>query len=278
MEQPYGFDDALDHALTLDAGGQAFFGRDVLQGLVDGVLEVSRGTGPVSINMSRSVYGPVVLGCAMAMDDPELMEALEEVASACVVITKQQRSRHAQPKWARLEEFSRSHDRGLLAWAFPELEGLAPHVNGRPRVVGPYDPDWRRHMDVGGVREVGFRRSGDHLVPIVHAKLLLLGDVWSVEQDADDYRLVEARFVPTRLWLGSANFTAASRRSLEVGLWTDDPDLMGVARQFLVGLIARSEPLGSGPDHPWPEFLPVDYDHDAFVEADLDQRSDHADE
>lgn len=267
MTKPLEFDDALDQRLDL-ASGEAYFGRNVLQGLVDGIVTNTREVSPGPI--IRAVYGPVVLGCAMTMDDPDLMEALEQVGNACIVITKQESRHHGTPKWSQLEDFNESHTHGLIAWAFPELEGLAPHDGGRPRVVGPYDPDWRRLMDIGGVREVGYRKAGGHLVPIVHAKLALLGDVWSVEEGDDGFERITPRFVPTRLWVGSANFTQASRRSLEMGMWTSDTELMEAARRFLIGLIAQSEPLGKGPDGPQPELLPVEYDDEAFRAAHAD--------
>ena len=42
---------------------------------------------------------------------------------------------------------------------------------------------------------------------------------------------------------------------------------MAGARRFLLGLIALSEPLGTGPDTLNPEQLPIEYDHEAMAEA-----------
>ena len=73
-------------------------------------------------------------------------------------------------------------------------------------------------------------------------------------------------FVPERLWIGSANFTKSSRQSLEMGLWTTDPELMKAARGWLLGLVAMSEPLRPSSDDADPELVPVVYDDAAILE------------
>jgi hypothetical protein len=51
-----------------------------------------------------------------------------------------------------------------------------------------------------------------------------------------------------------------------MGMWTTDADMLAAARQWLLSLIAISEPLGTGSDSMQPELVPVEYDHDAMVE------------
>lgn len=117
------------------------------------------------------------------------------------------------------------------------------------------------------MREVGFRRRDDHsLVPIVHAKILLLGTMMWTDEHPSGHVDDHIWFEPECLWVGSANFTRSSRRSLEMGLWTSEPKLLTAARQFLTTLVSISEPLGTGPDIVDPELEPVQFDHEAFLD------------
>jgi hypothetical protein len=56
----------------------------------------------------------------------------------------------------------------------------------------------------------GYRKPGDDLVPIMHAKLALLGHLqWQTEDalgNPDDI----IWFTPQQLWISSANFTAGA--------------------------------------------------------------------
>jgi hypothetical protein len=51
-----------------------------------------------------------------------------------------------------------------------------------------------------------------------------------------------------------------------MGMWTSRPQLIAAARRFLLALIGASEPLGSPHPHMTPEFIPVEYDDEAFFE------------
>lgn len=200
----------------------------------------------------------------MWMDDPELLDMLTRMANACLIVTKQQPGKYTKADLQQLTDLAACN--GLAQAAYPELSELAPRWNGRPLVIGPSGPSWMDSTDIGAVREVGFRKVGDRLVPIVHAKIMLLGRMgWTDEHPSghvDDYLY----FVPERLWIGSANFTKSSRSSLEMGMWTTDSDLISAARDWLLALVALSEPLGSGPDVLDPELRPIEYDEAAFAE------------
>lgn len=78
------------------------------------------------------------------------------------------------------------------------------------------------------MRTIGFRKGVDTngpMPPILHTKLALLGRLR--DHDEDDYGPADiTAFTPKRLWIGSANFTASSRRSLELGFWTEGPALL----------------------------------------------------
>jgi hypothetical protein len=243
--------------LIQTAAGEAVFGLNVLERLVS-ELEVA-----ASAPRSSRLWGPGVLGCAMWMDDPELLDVLERMANVCVVVTKQARSKYRRPHTEALQDLATKA--GLAQRAFHELAELAPHDAGRPTIVGPFGTGWDDN-EIAGVREVGFRKLGDRLVPIVHAKILLLGDMyWTDEHPAGAVADIIG-FRPRRLWLGSANFTKSSRSSLEMGMWTSDPAMLAAARDWLLSMVAISEPLGLGEDLMAPELLPVEYDDDAIVE------------
>lgn len=250
----------FDQVLRAGDDSAAFFGRDVLRGLTEGIGEEQELR---AANGSDRRWGTAVLGCAMWMDDPQLLAVLQRCESSCVVVTKQPRDKRTESRYAPLRAFA-ANAQGLAQAAFPELAELAPTQNGRPVVVGPHTP--RLDGDIPAVRELGFRRVDNRLVPIVHAKIALVGHMRWTDEHPSGYLVDEIYFEPRRLWVGSANFTASSRRSLEMGMWTFDASLLRAARRFLLGLIAASEPLGTAEDTLTPELVPVDYDDAAMLE------------
>lgn len=233
------------------------FGLDILGRLVDELRAAAQ------VRRTERAWGPGVLGCSMWMDDPELIEVLGQMANACVVVTKQPRWRYDGARADALKALASSN--GLAQQAYHELSELAPPVDGNRVIVGPWHRDWADN-EIGAVREVGFRKVGNHLVPIVHAKIMLLGQMYWTDEHPSGHVMDVIGFRPERLWIGSANFTKSSRSSLEMGMWTTDPDMLTAARQWLLSLVAISEPLGAGSDSMQPELVPVEYDHDAMVE------------
>ncbi len=250
------FGPEFDNVISPLGNVQAAFGRNVLDALVVPLREAA------AQRRTDRKWGPGVLGCAMWMDDPELIDVLTNMANACVVITKQREHKYRDSKFKRLETLAQSG--GLAQGAYPELDELAPRVDGRARVVGPYSST--SDADIGAVRELGFRRVSQRLVPIVHAKILLLGWMGWTDEHPSGYAVEQLFFVPERLWIGSANFTSSSRHSLEMGMWTTDRELVLTARRWLLGLVAQSEPLRSPSDDLNPELLPVEYDDQAFAD------------
>ncbi|HEY0889450.1 MAG TPA: hypothetical protein VGE38_07560 [Nocardioides sp.] len=242
---------------TASATGDAVFGLDILGRLVDELRAAAQ------VRRTERAWGPGVLGCSMWMDDPELIEVLGQMANACVVVTKQPRWRYDGARADALKALASSN--GLAQQAYHELSELAPPVDGNRVIVGPWHRDWADN-EIGAVREVGFRKVGNHLVPIVHAKIMLLGQMYWTDEHPSGHVMDVIGFRPERLWIGSANFTKSSRSSLEMGMWTTDPDMLTAARQWLLSLVAISEPLGAGSDSMQPELVPVEYDHDAMVE------------
>lgn len=252
------FGPGFDQVVSRADGGTAVFGRNVLDALIAPLKEAA------ARRRTERQWGPGVLGCAMWMDDPELIDVLRDMANVCVVITKQQPHTYKKPAFARLEELASSN--GLSQRAFSDLEQLAPLVDGKPQVVGPYGYPAGDGSEIGAVRELGFRKVGNRLVPIVHAKMLLMGRMGWTDEHPSGHVMDILYFVPERLWVGSANFTANSRQSLEMGLWTTEPELLEAARDWLLRLVANSEPLRSASDDSSPELVPVDYDEVAIAE------------
>jgi len=183
------------------------------------------------------------------------------MANVCVVITKQPQKRKSSPEMAALQRLAANN--GLAQSAYPKLVDLAPRQAGRPMVVGPFTPQWT-DREIEAVREVGFRRVDGNLVPIVHAKIMLLGRMLWTDEHPSGHLVEQLYLQPQRLWMGSANFTKSSRSSLEMGLWTSDPALLSAAEAWLLSLIAISEPLGVGGDNLDPELVPVEFDDAAI--------------
>lgn len=243
-------------------GQRGYVGLDVLRGLITGIdqaLEAHRQ------ERSARKLGPVLIGVSPWLTDPELIGKLRELNGACIVITKQGRSARDLKQLRDLHELN-ANTAGLPIDAFPELVELAPHVDDKPVLVGPYDRVGE--LVIPTVRTVGFRRqaSGSSYVPLMHAKLALLGELWWHDEDALGHVADVTGFRARRLWVSSANFTVSSRASLEYGFWTEDPALLEGMERFLLRLVAASEGL-AGADEPAPQFLPVDYDDEAMREA-----------
>jgi hypothetical protein len=199
----------------------------------------------------------------MWIDDTDLIAKLEGLSAASIVVTKQGRD---PKKIRKLQELQEINDRlpGLPIRAFPPLGGMAPKIGGQPVVVGPYDP-----MDdtvLPTIRTIGYRKRAD-LPPIMHAKLALLGNLWWHDEGALGHVEDVIGFTPRRLWVSSANFTGASRRSLEFGYWTEDPALIEDTERFLLKLIRSSESLDPDADSLDPDLAPVEFDDVAMAEA-----------
>jgi hypothetical protein len=153
---------------------------------------------------------------------------------------------------------------GFPARALPELRYLVMREDGETPVVGPSSP--LRTPQLPALRTVGYRKTGNRLVPILHAKMLLLGELWW--HDEDDFGMADTiGFRPQKLWLGSANGTASSRANLEFGIWITDPALLREATRFLAGLLRHSEDLDPDVHDLQPDLVEPDYDDAAFAEA-----------
>jgi hypothetical protein len=241
-------------------GDRAFFGRDVLQGLIDGLAEFTAGDQQRWQRPRRGLIGPALLGCTPWLNDGRLLDAVAALpGGVCIVISKPPMTEQERRMLTRLQAFNELAP-GFAKRALSELRADEPTTARGPAVVGPHDP-----VDTDfvfePVRTAWWRRTGRS--PLPHAKLALVGHRW---WGVDDFDCEVDVFTPVRLWLSSANFTFGSRRNLEFGVWTEDAKLLDAARRFVVGLVGLSEPLASKADRPEPELAPVKYDDAAFAD------------
>lgn len=262
------FSDELDFSQSIgpDDGNRAFFGRNVLQGLIDGIDDFVNERQPRWERRSAREGAPVLLGCSPWVNDPALLAAVEALPGACIVISKHPRTRKDSAMFQSLRSIN-ARTSGIELRALSGLGDMAPKVDGQPRVIGPYDAIHEEGDLVPTFRTIGYRKTDATLVPIAHAKLALLGNIcWTDEHPAggvDDY----IWFSPRRLWVSSANFTRQSRSSIEFGYWTEESDLVGAVSNFLVSMIGGSEDLDSPADAPDPELARVEFDDAAMAEA-----------
>jgi hypothetical protein len=258
------FSDAFNGRFPTDAAGNDIFvGLDVLRGLVDGIDDFVAGRQPRW--QSGDSCGAAMLGSSFGLNDEHLLKAVEQLAGACIVISKPERSEYWDGMLQRLAKRN-VHERppGVPLEAFDELRELTPLEHGRPAVVGPTT---RLPETVAAFRTLGFRKTSvRQWSPLVHAKLALLGHLlrWHVDAPAD---VVTVSFQPVRLWVSSANFTKASRLSVEFGYWTEDRILLKAAQDLLIKLIAESEAVNTNANDWRPEMGPIEYDHEAMIEA-----------
>jgi hypothetical protein len=224
------FPDDFDAEFPVGTGGsQAYFGRNLLRGLVDGIDDF------VELRQARwrqpRAVGPAMLASAMWIDEPELIDKLEELSGASVVITKQDRSARQMERMQVLQDLN-DRSPALPVRAFADLIGPGPTFDRKPTVLGLNDK--LDALRVPTVRALGYRKRGNVLMPIMHAKLALLGHLQWHDEDAFDNPDDIIWFTPQRLWISSANFIRRSRLSLEFGFWTEVSALVERAEQFLV--------------------------------------------
>lgn len=261
---PFAGDLDFQVPITPEPGNAAYFGRSVLQGLVDGIDDFVNAREQRWERRTYRIGAPVLLGCSPWVNDDKLIAAIEELAGACVVISKHPKSAGGQAGADRLREIN-GRTRGIELRTLSELAPMAPTVRGEPLVFGPRGTS--EDIRLSTFRTIGYRRAARDRPPIAHAKLALLGNIcWTDEHPSgaiDEY----VWFSPRRLWVSSANFTYGSRTNVEFGYWTEDPDLIGGVKRFLANLIGASEDLDSAADDPNPELAEVEFDNEAMADA-----------
>jgi hypothetical protein len=263
-DRPPSFSSRFDSQFSFGKDGHLTgrAGLNVLDDLIAGIDEFMAAAA-VGRKSARDA-GPAMLGAFMWLDDPELLKRIADCPHACVAFTKQPRP-FPQARLARLRD---ALDRcpGFPAAALPELETLALRDEfGRPQLVGPSTR--LPQLTIPALRTVGHRRAGGRLVPLLHAKMVLLGNLRWHDEDDLGYPAETLSFWPRRLWIGSANGTTASRLSLEFGCWQAEPELLRQAKRFLTQVIAHSEDLDPDSDNMDPDLVEVEFDDEAMAEA-----------
>jgi hypothetical protein len=114
------------------------------------------------------------------------------------------------------------------------------------------------------VRVAGYGNPDRTDLPLLHAKMLVLGhlDTFSAPGFEDIHS--EQHFAPETVWLGSANWTAMAPSHLEFGLLCDDPALVEWAAWCVAKTIMLSESADSGCASPEPNLVHVGFDDDAM--------------
>lgn len=245
-------------------GGSVSFGS-VVDDLVDGVVAFASQPHETS---HRRWSMPAAIGCVPWMSHERMTAALAKLGGCCIVITKGANN-------LRAAQALHTRGRALPTAYLPGFEevGLVGPDGKRP-IIGPSGLAGGSLDELGPVRRAGWR--GDKSAPLIHAKLLILGDAWGYDNDEEGPWGPQFGFRARRAWLGSANWTRGATEHLEFGLWIDEPQLVEHTFRFLLDMLKFSEPFDTAYDHPSPELVDAEWDDAAFAEylADIGS-SDH---
>ncbi len=211
---------------------------------------------------SRLTPATVGIGCVPWLTDLKVIDELAALDDLCVVVDKHVATRRS----ALLHQRGKALSSAFLD-GFEEL--TLPDSNGQGPVIGPYrtttGPGLVEPVDLGPVRVAGWTTNDGRKLPLLHSKMLVLG-VTTYYEDDEMFAGDILRFNPLVTWMGSANWTEASRKHVEHGMWSTDPALVFNNYDYLCSLIALSENLGSVNPEPTPEFVAAVWDDDAFKE------------
>lgn len=233
------------------AGWRVWFGGKVIDGLCE-VLDEH-----LMVRYDREM-SPAAIGCVPWLNSEAVVDRLLKLSACCIVIDK-----GASPH-ALSELNARS---GFPNGAMSRLEDMMPATfdGSAPLTVGPYTPREATWHEIEAVRVAGWRRKG--YKPLAHAKMLVLGQIGWITYGTPYGEHEEFRFVPQRLWWGSANWTELSSAHLEVGLTCEDSKLVDEAADFVADMIAFSEPITTSCPGPEPNLVQVGYDDEAMAQA-----------
>ena len=246
-------------------GGTTVFGS-VLKHLIQGVDDFASVRRQ---NTYRAWSDAVAFGCVPWMNHPGLEAALARLSGCCVVISKSGRDMAGARRMQELCAPLPTHGiPGLRELGLRDERGEAP-------VIGPSGPNRDLVEAVGPVRVAGYSGAGAKGVagggraPLLHAKMLVLGEIQGFDDDEYDWG-VHLRFEARRAWLGSANWTMASESGLEFGVWVDEPTLVRQVADYVCAVITFSEPFGSTCSGPAPDLVHAKWDDEAMAEAAAD--------
>ncbi|GAA0393743.1 hypothetical protein GCM10010160_23900 [Acrocarpospora corrugata] len=118
--------------------------------------------------------GPAVLGCVPWFDDDQLLDRIDQFQASCILITKPDAATQRRDSFDRLKERATTGP-GFPAEAFYQLEELASRYDGPPEPIHPASQMHTVHLQT--FRSLGFRKAGRTPVPLIHAKMFLIGRV-----------------------------------------------------------------------------------------------------
>jgi hypothetical protein len=237
------------------SGGSVSFGS-VMEHLIEGLVDFA-GQQPREDTFKRGTT-PAVIGCVPWVNHERLTAALASMGACCIVMDKGAKDSGAA---------SALHKNGRPIWAehlpgFDEVGYIEP--DGTRPMITPHGMQGRQVEALGPVRRAGYR--GGKQLPLLHAKLLVLGESWWFDNDEEGPWGPQYGFRPQRAWHGSANWTSNAGSHLEFGNWIDDPDLVDHTFRFLLDVITFSEPFESTTARPQPELVDATWDDAAFQE------------
>lgn len=187
----------FDVPLSAEPGNRAFFGRNVLQGLIDGIDDFVQARQPRWERDSYRVGAPVLLGCSPWVNDDKLVAAIEGLSGACIVINKHPRTAGGSAGAERLRDVN-ERTNGIELRTLTGLGDIAPKQGGQPRVIGPYDTMHDEGACVSTFRTMGFRKTRRNRPPIAHAKLALLGNICWTDEHPTGHIVETVWFSPRR--------------------------------------------------------------------------------
>jgi hypothetical protein len=235
-------------------GWRAWFGGKVINGLcevLDAHLEEHRHSTPAAI------------GCVPWFTSRAVEDRLLKMSACCVVIDK--------GAWFP-RRLAAATEKGFPNTLLPSLEFTTPNPEEDGTWIGPYTP--RPEHELGPIRVLGWRT--DSHKPLLHAKILVLGEIAEFRYDVPDYGdHYEVHFVTKKVWVGSANWTEMSQSHLEVGVLLDDDNFVREAASFVSDVIGFSEPVGTTHVGPRPNLVYMEWDDAAMAEAAEEQRLAH---
>ncbi len=240
------------------SAGTVVHGSRVLDDLLAGI-EQHRSTNWTAEYWRRLEPRAAAIGCVPWLTDHAVAEALASFDQCCIVVDKQ------QPEYDAVRRLA-TEGRPLSSAYLDGFDELALRDDsGNPPVIHPnsgrLDP-----VELGPVRVAGWQRARDgSRRPMLHSKVLVLG-VTTYYEDDEMFAGDVLKFHPKTTWMGSANWTYASRRHIEFGLWSREPDLVRHNYEYLLSLLTFSEQRGAATIGPEPELVSAVWDNDAFRE------------
>jgi hypothetical protein len=220
------------------AGWRVWFGGNVLDGLCE-VLDEH-----LAIERMKGVSWPAAIGCVPWLGSNDIVDRLLKM-SCCIVVDKN------ELKWvpAQFINGSRGMPNTVLHMGRYRPENVDPEEDNM--VTSGFEHEY--FYDLGPVRVYGWTKQPNISKPILHTKLLVLGELqmWTLYPDgAPEFE--ELHFVPQQVWCGSANWTNMSKMHLEMGMICTDEQLLYQATDYLRTLIRQSEPTTSACAGPEP--------------------------